>query len=226
MSGRDANKGECAHSCRWKYYLMEEERPNMFYPVMQDSKGSYIYNSRDLCLIKKIDLLTEIGIDSIKIEGRMKTENYISQVTWTYRRALDYCAQGKYDKEKKDYLYSQLNKVSHRDYTEGFMFQRDDRELIDNENVGYINKYRFIGVMLRYDEKLKGPCIYVKNQFFKEDIIDILQPGKEPEKLKIEKIIDIKNGNEIENANPNDKVILSGLGRFDKHSIFRIKAKK
>jgi len=226
MTGRDANKGECAHSCRWKYYLMEEERPNVFYPVIQDLKGSYIYNSRDLCLIRRIDLLADTGIDSLKIEGRMKTENYISQVTWTYRRALDHCADGKYDDDKKDYLYDQLNKISHRDYTEGFMFLDDGKELIDNENVGYINKYRFVGVFLEQDKRLDGPCLYVKNQFSKEETIDILQPGEKPKEARIGKIIDIKNGNEIDTANPNDKVVLKGLGRFNKYSIFRIKAKK
>ncbi|MBU4313527.1 MAG: U32 family peptidase, partial [Actinobacteria bacterium] len=103
MTGRDANRGECAHSCRWKYYLMEEERANLFFPVEQDNRGTYIYNSRDLCLLPELKLLVDAGVDAFKIEGRMKTENYVSLTTWVYRRALDYIAQNKFTDQKISY---------------------------------------------------------------------------------------------------------------------------
>lgn len=224
MAGRDANKGECAHSCRWKYYLMEEERPNMFYPVIQDSKGSYIYNSRDLCLIKRVDSLLDAEIDCLKVEGRMKTENYISQVTWAYRRALEYSSSGKYDENKKDYLFSQLGKITHRNYTEGFMFSKDGSSLSDNDNVGYIKGYTYIGKYISHDDALNGPLIYVKNQFFTGDEIDVLQPGINPKKIKPESLIENKTNKSLECANPNDTVILKGAGKMDRFSIFRVKA--
>ena len=108
MSGRDANKGQCAHSCRWRYHLLEESRPNLFYNITQDDKGTYIYNSRDLCLLEEMDQLVEAGVSSIKIEGRMKTENYVSQITWAYRKALDYIKDGNFSQDKKKYLEKNL----------------------------------------------------------------------------------------------------------------------
>jgi putative protease len=147
MTGRDANKGKCAHSCRWKYYLMEEERPNLLFPVEQDKKGTYIYNSRDLCLLTNLELIVSTGVNSIKIEGRMKTENYVSLTTWVYRKALEYIRQNKFNIEKKSYLMGELDKTSHRNFTSGFMFLKNSAELEENNNVGYIKKYRFVGVL-------------------------------------------------------------------------------
>ncbi|HAJ95020.1 MAG TPA: peptidase U32, partial [Actinobacteria bacterium] len=122
MTGRDANKGACAHSCRWKYYLMEEERSNCFFPVEQDKKGTYIYNSRDLCLLPELDRIVDSGVDSIKIEGRMKTENYVSLVTWIYRKALDMIRENKFNTKNKLYLMNLFDRASHRNFTSGFMF--------------------------------------------------------------------------------------------------------
>ncbi len=223
MTGRDANKGECAHSCRWKYYLMEEERPNLFFPVIQDKKGTYIYNSRDLCLLGRLKMLSDIGVDAVKIEGRMKTENYVSLTTWVYRKALDYIKEGKFTAKKLSYLNSELDKCSHRNFTEGFMFLKDRSELEDNDNVGYIKKYRFVGTYCGFNEKYNGPVINVKNQFRVGEIMDILQPRKSPRKFRIKKIIFLSNEVEIECANPNDLVILYGMGELNPFSIFRIK---
>ncbi len=224
MTGRDSNKGKCAHSCRWKYYLMEEERPNMFFPVLQDRRGTYIYNSRDLCLLGKLKELVDAGVDAIKIEGRMKTENYVSLTTWVYRRALDWIEKDKFDKEKISYLISELDKCSHRNFTEGFMFLKDREELENNDNVGYIKKYRFVGVYHNYNEKYDGPVIKVKNQFYTGEIMDILAPGKEPRKVKIKKMVSDFDDSEKKCANPNDLIILCGLGEVDPFSLFRIKS--
>jgi U32 family peptidase len=226
MAGRDANKGECAHSCRWKYYLLEEERPNMFFNIVQDNSGTYIYNSRDLCLIKKIDLLVDAGVSALKIEGRMKTESYIAQTVWAYKKALEYIKEGCFDIEKKDLLVRELNKCSHRNYTEGFMFADDYKELEDNEGVGYIKDYRFIGLYNGHSEKYCLPLILVKNQFKTGEFIEILEPGFEmPRTVKISEIMIIKNNNAIycETANPNDIVILKDGGNINQYSILRAK---
>lgn len=223
MTGRDANKGECAHSCRWKYYLMEEERSNLFFQIEQDKRGTYIYNSRDLCLLPELKALTSAGIDSIKIEGRMKTESYVSLVTWVYRRALDYIADGKFTDHKINYLMAELDKASHRNFTTGFMFSADKNELIDNENVGYIKKYTFIGTVIENKSKYGGPVIGVRNQVGRGDILDILQPGKHPERHRVDKIIMSKSGEEVDIANPNDSVVISGLNGLNPYAILRIK---
>lgn len=224
MTGRDANRGECAHSCRWKYYLMEEERPGLFFPVIQYKKGTCIYNSRDLCLVGKLKDIVNAGVDALKIEGRMKTENYVSLTTWVYRKALDYIKEGKYGNKEISYLTGELDKCSHRNFTEGFMFLKNRSELENNDNVGYIKKYRFAGVFARYNKKYRGPVINVKNQIRTGEILDILQPYREPLKYKLIKMISAIDKTEIKCANPNDSVIICGLGEINPYSIVRVKA--
>ena len=224
MTGRDANKGKCVQSCRWKYFLMEEKRPNMFFPVVQDKKGTYIYNSRDLCLLGRLKDIAGIGVDAIKIEGRMKTENYVSLTAWVYRKALDWIKENEFTEEKLSYLMYELDKCSHRNFTEGFMFLKDKTELESNDNVGYVRKYRFVGVYDSYNEKYKGPVIKVKNQFRRGEIMDILMPGKEPIGLKITKILSSPDESEIAVANPNDLAVLCGMGKVSEYSLFRIKS--
>ncbi len=223
MTGRDANRGKCAHSCRWKYYLMEQERPNLFFPIEQDRKGTYIYNSRDLCLLPKLNLLTNMGIDAFKIEGRMKTENYVSIVTWVYRKALDYIRDNKFTEKEITCLNGELDKCSHRNFTLGFMFLKHKGELEDNDNVGYIKKYRFVGTYKSYSKKYNGPVISVKNHFEKGEIIDVLQPHKSPKKSMLKRIISVTDNAEVGCADPNDVVILSDIGTVNPFSIFRIK---
>lgn len=225
MAGRDANKGECAHSCRWKYYLMEEERPNLFFNIVEDNKGTFIYNSRDLCLLSKLDLLIDAGVSALKIEGRMKTESYIAQTVWAYKKALEYIKNNEFDENKKDFLLKELNKCSHRNYTVGFMFLNNYKELEDNEGVGYIKNYRFTGVCKSISEKYNLPLILVKNQFKAGENIEILQPGKMPVEKRIKEITVIKNNNDFssDTANPNDIVILKDIGKINPYSILRVK---
>ncbi|MCD4669908.1 MAG: U32 family peptidase C-terminal domain-containing protein, partial [Actinomycetia bacterium] len=223
MTGRDANKGACAHSCRWKYYLMEEERSNCFFPVEQDRRGTYIYNSRDLCLLPKLDHIIDAGIDSIKIEGRMKTENYVSLVTWIYRTALDLIRDNNFTAQNKSYLMAAFDRASHRNFTSGFMFLDNKKELEDNDNVGYINKYIFAGTVSGINTLYNEPVITVRNQFSKGQILEIQQPGKYPEEKPIDEMF-LESGPEpISIANPNDRVIIRGLTDIDPFSILRIK---
>jgi putative protease len=226
MSGRDANKGQCSHSCRWRYYMMEEKRQNMFFPIDQDKRGTYIYNSRDLCLLPKLDLLIAAGVDSLKIEGRMKTESYVSLTTWVYRKALGYIKEGKFTRQKISYLMNELDKATHRNFTQGFMFLDDKKhnELTENDNVGYIKKYRFVGVYESFSEKYNGPIIRVKNQFKVGETLDILQPYENPRKFVIKYIYMVNNEEQIEVANPNDLIIICDLGKINQYSIYRIKS--
>lgn len=223
MTGRDANKGACAHSCRWKYYLMEEERSNCFFPVEQDHRGTYIYNSRDLCLLSKLDCIVDAGVDSIKIEGRMKTENYVSLVTWVYRMALDMIRKNKFSTQNKLYLMDLLDRASHRNFTSGFMFLDDKKELEDNDGVGYIKKYIFVGTFNGRITLYGEPVITVRNQFSKGQILDIMRPGKYPEEIIIKEMFLENHTESISIANPNDRVIIKGLKNMDPFSILRIK---
>ena len=225
MSGRDANKGQCSHTCRWKYYLMEEKRPNAFFPVYQDKRGTYIYNSRDLCLLPELEKIVETGAVSLKIEGRMKTENYVGIVTWAYRQALDLIKSGKFTDQKKIYLLNELDKTTHRTFTTGFMFLdgKYNPELIDNDNVGYLRKYRFAGNIESFSKKHGAFVIKARNQIKKGDVLDILQPDKNPLKFKLSEIIDANSDKQMEVANTNARIIIPGLGKIDKYSLINVK---
>ncbi len=225
MSGRDANKGSCSHTCRWKYYLMEEKRPNAYFPVFQDKRGTYIYNSRDLCLLVELDKVVETGVSSLKVEGRMKTENYVSRVTWVYRQALDLIKEGKFTEQKKSYLLKELDKTTHRTYTTGFMFLdgKHNPELTDNGNVGYLRKYRFAGNVESFSEKYGAPVIKARNQIKKGDVLDIMQPGKNPKKFNLSEIIDSNSEEQMEVANTNASIIIKGLGKIDSYSLINVK---
>jgi U32 family peptidase len=225
LSGRDANKGLCSHTCRWKYYLMEEKRPNAYFPVYQDKRGTYIYNSRDLCLLPELEKVVETGISSIKIEGRMKTENYVSRVTWVYREALDSIVEGKFTEQKKSYLLKELDKTTHRTYTSGFMFLdgKLNTELTDNSNVGYLRKYRFVGNVESFSEKYGASVIKARNQVKKGDVLDILQPRKNPLKFIISEIIDANSEKQMEVANTNASIIIKDLGKIDRYSLINVK---
>jgi putative protease len=225
MSGRDANKGLCSHTCRWKYYLMEEKRPNAYFPVYQDKRGTYIYNSRDLCLLTELENVVETGASSLKIEGRMKTENYVSLVTWVYRQALDLIKEEKFTEQKKRYLLKELDKTTHRTYTTGFMFLdgKHDSELTDNGNVGYLREYRFSGNVESFSEKYNGPVIKARNQIKKGDMLDIMQPGKNPLKFKLSEIIDAQSEKQMEVANTNARIIIKDLGKIDSYALINVK---
>lgn len=185
MTGRDANRGACAQSCRWKYALMEEKRPGQYFPVDEDSDGSYILNAKDLCLLPYLKELTEAGVDSVKIEGRAKAAYYVAGVTNAYRLALDALETGQ---PVPEWVLRETENVSHRPYTVGFAFgQRKD--LIWPERNGYIRDYEVIGIV----QKSENGRLYVsqRNRFFAGDTVEILMPGKEPPVLIV---TDLQNG--------------------------------
>ena len=194
MTGRDANRGACAQSCRWKYALVEEKRPGEYFPVSEDEDGSYILNAKDLCLMPYLDELVDAGISSIKIEGRAKAAYYVAGVTNAYRMALDCRAKGE---NVPQWVYDELNNVSHRPYTEAFAHGRR-KDLIWHEKNGYIRDYEVVGIV----QKSANGRLYAsqRNRFFAGDTVEILMPGVQPPALTV---TDLRNGeNEpIESAN-------------------------
>lgn len=174
MAHRDANHGECAHACRWKYNLVEEKRPGEYMPVYEDERGTYIFNSKDLCMIGHIKELVEAGVYSFKIEGRMKSAYYVATVVKAYRDAID-----AYYKDPDNYVYdpaylAEVNKASHREYTTGFFYSKPDSDDQKYENSSYIREYDFIGVVLEYDKKTGIAKIEQRNRMFKGDLIEVV----------------------------------------------------
>ncbi len=174
MTGRDANRGACAQPCRYKYYLMEEKRPGEYFPVFEDDKGAYILNSKDLCMIEHIPELMNSGIDSFKIEGRMKSSYYVAAVVKSYRQAID-----TYFSDPPNYVFQQkwldnLMKVSHRVYSTGFYFGKPDAQIYETSS--YIRDYDIVGIVKEYDRKSGIAAIEQRNKVYDGDKVEILSP--------------------------------------------------
>lgn len=175
MADRDSNKGECAQACRWNYNLVEEKRPGEYYPIQEDERGTYIFNSQDLCLLPRLPELLEAGIDSLKIEGRMKSVFYVATVLRAYRQIIDsYITNGKLT--DLQYWQEELEKVSHRPYTTGFYFGKPETGALTLETSRYIKPYDFIGVVLDYDATQKMAIIEQRNHFKVGDQIEFFGP--------------------------------------------------
>lgn len=192
MTDRDANRGECAQSCRWKYNLVEEQRPGEYFPVYEDDKGTFIFNSKDLCMIEHLPKVIESGITSLKIEGRMKSPYYVATVIRSYRMAID-----KYLKDPKSYEYDpkwleEIKKASHRDFTTGFYFQKPTGEEQLYTSSSYIRDYDFVGVVLDYDEESNIATVEQRNRMFVGDTIEIFGPNKYYFEQTIEEMWDNK----------------------------------
>ena len=215
MTGRDGNSGACAHPCRWKYYLMEEQRPGEYMPVFENERGTFIYNSKDLCMIQ--------NIDSFKIEGRVKSEFYVATVVAAYRRAIDSYLENPDGWKFDPRWMEELKKVSHRDYTTGFYFGKPGGTEQHYASSSYIREYDMVGVVEDYNEETSVAAIVQKNRFFKGDEVEFLCPDGSFFTQKIEKITDT-DGNEIEVANrPQSVVYIKTAQRAEKASFMRKK---
>ncbi|MDD9303672.1 MAG: U32 family peptidase [Desulfobacter sp.] len=209
LSKRDSNRGLCSHPCRWKYSVVEEKRPNDFHPLMEDERGSYIFNSKDMCMIDHIPELVASKITSLKIEGRMKGINYLGSVVKTYRNAIDaYLA----DPENYQVLpewRSSLYQVYHREYCTGFYFSHpDDSGTIDmnRNNVHQGKIHSFIGKILKcYDNNQY--LVEIRNKLSADDLVEVLSPQGRAQKLKLISLAD-HNHEPIEIAQPNTRAIL------------------
>ncbi|MDD6816646.1 MAG: U32 family peptidase [Firmicutes bacterium] len=179
MIERDANRGACAHPCRWKYALVEEQRPGEYYPVEEDERGTYILNSRDLCMIEHIPELAEAGIVSAKIEGRMKSIFYVATLVSAYRLAID-----AYYEDPEHYVFreewmTEMMKASHREFTTGFYFHQPTNKDQNYQTSAYTREYSFTGLVLDYDPETGIATVEQRNKMVLGDEIEVMGPGRE-----------------------------------------------
>lgn len=206
MIERDANRGQCAHPCRWKYALVEEQRPGEYYPVEEDERGTYILNSRDLCMIEHIPELAEAGIASAKIEGRMKSSFYVATVVGAYRKAIDaYYADPEHYVFQEDWM-RELKKVSHREFTTGFYFNQPTNKDQNYQTSAYTREYSFIGVVRDYDPETKLAVVEQRNKMTVGEEIEVFGPYTDYFSQKLEVLLD-EEGNPLESA-PHPQQIL------------------
>ncbi len=228
MTGRDANRGKCAHSCRWKYHLVEEQRPGEYYPIYEDDQGTYIMNSKDLCLIEYIPDIIESGVTSLKIEGRMKSLHYVSTVTSVYRKAIDSYYDDPENHQFKPEWLEELRKVSHRDYITGFFLAPPGTEDHNYDSSAYQREYDFMGVVrdfipfeddpeevLAYkqltaenkeDKYIGHAVVEVRHKFFKGNTLEFMGPDTDTFEVKLEYIIN-HNGDFVDDA-PHPKELI------------------
>lgn len=196
LTGRDANRGDCAQPCRWKYHLYEENRPGQFFPVEEDDSGTYFLNSRDLCMIEHIEEVIKAGVSSLKIEGRAKSAYYVAVTTNAYKSAVnDYLKTQGSSYKVKDWIRDELYKISHREYSTGFFFGSEPGQVY--ENGGYVREYDVVAVCEGWqDGKL---IVSQRNKFYKGDTLDVLECGAPPFCVVVEKMYD-EWGNEVDSA--------------------------
>ncbi|OPF52007.1 peptidase U32 [Clostridium baratii] len=197
MTGRDSNRGACAQPCRYKYYLMEEKRPGEYFPVVEDEKGTYIMNSKDLCMIKHIPEVIEAGVHSLKIEGRMKSSYYVAAIVKAYRQAVDAYLADKENYEFKEEWMDILMQVSHRQYSTGFYFGENNKQIYENSS--YIRNADIVGVVKAYDEDTKIATIEQRNKVLEGDTVQVLSPIGDVYTVTLNELKD-QNGEKIESA--------------------------
>ncbi len=205
FTGRDANQGACTHPCRWKYAVVEETRPGEYMPVYENERGTFIFNSKDLCMIEYIPELVEAGIDSLKIEGRMKTALYVATVARTYRKALDDYARSPetYRKNMPWYL-EQISNCTYRQFTTGFYFGKPDENTQIYDSNTYVREYIYLGIVGEIKEGLYR--IEQRNKFSVGEEIEIMKPNGDNVSVTVKRIID-EGGKAMESA-PHPKQIL------------------
>lgn len=206
FTGRDANQGACTHPCRWKYAIMEETRPGEYLPVYENERGTYIFNSKDLCMIEHIPELVEAGIDSFKIEGRMKTALYVAVVTRTYRQAIDdYMKDEALYRERMDYYKEEIAKCTYRQFTTGFFFGKPDHDTQIYDNNTYIKAYTYLGLIGEH----RGGGFYSleqRNKFSVGDKIEVMKPDGRDLEVTVRTMTD-ENGQPIESCpHPKQKI--------------------
>lgn len=206
MAGRDSNRGLCAHPCRWKYYLVEEKRPGEYMPVYENERGTFIYNSKDLCMIEHIPELIRAGVTSLKIEGRMKSSYYVATVVKTYRDALDAYYKNPAGYTFKPEWLEEISKASHREYTTGFYFNKPTGKDQIYHTSSYIREYDFIGMVLSYDKETGIAKVEQRNRMFTGEEIEVVRPEGPFFKQKIRSMKD-SEGNGIEVA-PHPQMIV------------------
>ena len=199
FTGRDANQGACTHPCRWKYAVMEESRPGEYFPVYENERGTYIFNSGDLCMIEHIPELIDAGIDSFKVEGRMKTALYVATVARTYRKAIDDYLTGGEEayRANMDWYLHEIGKCTYRKFNTGFFFGRPTQESQIYDNSTYISEAVYLGIVDAADGGLIS--LEQRNKFCVGDEIEIMKPDGRDVPARVERILD-ENGEDMESA--------------------------
>ena len=223
FTGRDANQGACTHPCRWKYAVMEESRPGEYLPVYENERGTYIFNSKDLCMIEHIPELLESGIDSFKIEGRMKTALYVATVARTYRKAIDDCLQSRELYEKNLPWYKeQIAACTYREFTTGFFYGKPDESSQIYDNNTYQKGYTYLGLVGDVDAE-NYIHLEQRNKFSVGEMIEIMKPDGENLAVRVEAILN-EEGEAMESApHPQQKLRVKLSGKADACDILRRK---
>jgi len=223
LTGRDANQGACTHPCRWKYAVMEEKRPGEYLPVYENERGTYIFNSKDLCMVEHIPELIDAGIDSFKIEGRMKTALYVATVARTYRKAIDsYFESQECYKEHLEWFGQEIAKCTYRQFSTGFYFGKpnENNQIYDNNT--YVSEYVYLGMIeeVRSDGQAR---IEQKNKFMVGDLIEIMKPDGQNISTTVCSMFD-EEGNAVESCPHSRQMIWLKLDKqVEFYDILRVK---
>ena len=223
LSSRDSNRGACSQACRYKYYLVEETRPDEYFPVFEDDDGTYIMNSKDLCMIEHIDDVIKAGVSSLKIEGRMKSVFYLAMTVKMYREAID-----TYYKDPENFKVdpkwkNNLSKISHRRYSTGFFYGTKGEQSYESSN--YVREYEIIGIVRDYDSQTKIATIEQRNRVFNGDVVEIIRPRTEGFEVKLENMKNSK-GESIEKANHAQMIFTATVNEKLQKNDFIIMKKK
>lgn len=210
MAHRDANRGACTHPCRWKYAVVEESRPGEYMPIYENERGTYIFNSKDLCMIEHIPEMMESGIDSFKIEGRMKTALYVATVARTYRMAIDdYKKSKEYYESRIPFYKSEIAKCTYRQYTTGFFFGKPDENTQIYDSNTYVKEYTYLGIVGEKNDL--GYRIEQRNKFSVGETIEVMKPDGRNIEVTVKAIYDEK-GKQQESAPHPKQVLYVDLG--------------
>lgn len=235
MAGRDANQGACTHPCRWKYSVVEESRPGEYMPVYENERGTYIFNSKDLCMIEHIPDLIDAGIDSLKVEGRMKTALYVATVARTYRMAIDdYLKDPAYYESRLPFYREEIAKCTYRQYTTGFFYGKPNENTQIYDSNTYIKGYTYLGMCENEIDPKKINAdsdaeklyeIEQRNKFSAGEEIEIMKPNGENVNVIVKRIFD-EEGNAMESApHPKQKLFIDLGKKMDQYDIIRRKEK-
>ncbi len=223
LTGRDANQGACTHPCRWKYAVVEETRPGEYFPVYENERGTYLFNSKDLCMVGHIPELVKAGIDSLKVEGRMKTALYVAAAARTYRKAIDdYFDSEEIYRSHMDWYREEIAKCTHRQFTTGFYFGKPDAETQIYDASTYINEYIYLGIVEAVDAR-GFARIHQRNKFCAGDTIELMKPDGRNVPVTVRRLCDAE-GTEVDAApHPKQELYLDLTQEASVYDLLRVR---
>ncbi|MDD2370628.1 MAG: U32 family peptidase [Firmicutes bacterium] len=222
MTGKSANSGSCTHPCRWEYYVVEKQRSDQFMPIEEDERGTYIFNSKDLCMLPYLDRFIKDGITSLKIEGRMKSIHYVATVTKVYREAVDIIKAGGDFESAIPKFMSELNGIGERDYTTGFYLDEKDEKMQQYEPFNVEKNIKFVGKVLEVLEN--EILIEQRNKFIIGDTLEVLLPIGENLNINISSIVN-ELGESVDSApHPKEKLLINKIPGVVAGSLLRIRS--